>query len=143
MKLSWLPIALLAAILTSVPASPAAADSGHISGISILGSSIDVHTGNPTVTLRLTCLVDVVHARIHLLLTQTIASSTSSSLEVFTRLSWCAAGDVVTFNVRFGVGFLPGRAQISGFIGTASNFTDPLQNDDVGPATLLLHPVHP
>ncbi len=143
MKLFGASIALLAAILISVPASPAAASSNLTGGVSIVESSIDVQSGNPTVTLRVTCLVDVAVARIHVLLTQTIASSTHSSLEVFTRLSWCTAGEVVTFNVRFGTGFLPGRAQITGFIGTASNFTDALQNDDVGPATLLLHPVHP
>jgi hypothetical protein len=132
---------LFAMLFLSTPVAAVGDDPDAISSVTIVDSTYDLQFTEPVVTLRVTCLMDLIRTRVQVVLTQSHAGATTSSIESFYRVSSCTAGEVVTYSVRFGQQFLPGRAQITGTIeGIVSCCPTVSDFEDVGPATLLLRP---
>ena len=141
--------ALCAALLLSL-AAPAAAlaqeEPDVISDVTIVSAVVDIQTGVPTVTVSVTCLMDVPgQVRGEATLTQSYGSGRLAS-------SWqggfggnpCQAGQVLSFPIRFGHQqgrFVPGPAQIHGFVEAqlvCCYFADDMES--IGPTTVTLRP---
>ena len=114
---------LCAALLLSLaaPGAALAEDPDLISSPTIASAVVDMKTGVPTVTVSVTCLMDVAgQVRGEGLLTQRYGSGRFAfSFQAGFGGHACQAGDVLTFPVRFGHQegrFVPGPAEIGGFM---------------------------
>jgi hypothetical protein len=141
--------ALCAALLLSLAAPTGALaqeEPDVISDVTIVSATIDTQTGVPTVTVSVTCLVDVAVVRVEATLTQSYGSGRfASSSQPGAGFSSCQAGEVLTFAIRFGPQqgrFVPGPAEITGFV-EAIIECPPCFSDDfarIGPTTVILRP---
>jgi hypothetical protein len=143
-------IAIAAALAVLAPtAAPAQEEPQLLSSVSILSSVVDVDRQVVTVTVSVTCLMDVPYdvGPGYAQLTQSEGSGRVASFvtKAF-GANGCLAGQVLVFPLRFGgthVPFLPGPAVISGVI-VATLACPPCLDDDeasIGPATVILRPV--
>jgi hypothetical protein len=116
--------ALCAALLLSLAAPTAALaqeEPDLISDVTIVSAIVDMETGVPTVTVSVTCLMDVGYqVRGEATLTQSYGSGHfAQSIQGGFGGSPCQAGEVLTFPIRFGhqgSRFVPGPAEIRGFM---------------------------
>jgi hypothetical protein len=136
---------LCAALLLSLaaPGVALAEEPDVISSPTIVSAVVDTQTGVATVTVSVTCLMDVGYqVRGEASLSQPDGSGqfAFSSNGGFGGIP-CQAGDVLTFPVRFSpfVGrFVPGPAEISGFLEAqvVGFFSD--DTETIGPTTVVL-----
>jgi hypothetical protein len=144
-------VAVVAALLLSLaaPGAALAQEPDLISSPTIVSGVVDTHTGVATVSVSVTCLVDVGYqVRGEGSLIQRYGSG---------RFAWwyvggfggstCQAGDVLTFPVRFASPppldrFVPGPAEISGFMEAyvESGHLAGYETETLGPTTVMLHP---
>jgi hypothetical protein len=144
-------VALCAALLLSlaVPGVAMAEEPDVISSPTIVSAVVDMKTGVATVTISVTCLMDVGY---QVRGEGSLSQSYGSGRFAFDRQggfggSTCQAGDVLTFPVRFPPlpvldRFVPGPAEIRGFM-EAFVVSGRLAADDtetIGPTTVVLHP---
>jgi len=141
--------ALCAALLLSLAAPTAALaqeEPDVISDVSIVSAVVDMKTGIATVTVSVTCLMDVGYqVRGEATLTQSYGSGrfAFSSQGGFGG-SPCQAGQVLSFPIRFPSPidkFVPGRAEISGFMEAmivCCHLSD--DTESIGPTTVALRP---
>jgi hypothetical protein len=140
--------ALCTALLLSLAAPTVALaqeEPDLISSVTIVSAVVDTETGAPTVTVSVTCLMDVAHqVRGEATLTQRYGSGRlASSWQGGFGGSTCQAGEVLSFPIRFGHQngkFVPGPAQIHGFmeafVGCCTSIADDMES--IGPATVTL-----
>ena len=137
--------ALCAALLLSLAAPTAALaqeEPDVISDVTIESATID-KTGVPTVTISVTCLVDVPIVRTRATLTQRLGSGRFASSLQPGGFSSCQAGEVLTFAIRFGPQdgrFVPGPAEITGFVEAILVCCVSAEVESIGPATVILRP---
>jgi hypothetical protein len=141
-------VSLCAALLLSLvaPGAALAEEPDIISSPTIVSAVVETKTGIATVTVSVTCLVDVpgqVRGEATLSLSYGSGNFAFSSQGGFGG-STCQAGEVLTFPVRFRpfVGrFLPGPAEIRGFMEAqlvCCFFSD--DTESIGPTTVMLRP---
>jgi hypothetical protein len=135
---------LCAALLLSLAAPTALAqeDLDVISDVTIVSATID-KTGVPTVTVSVTCLVDVPLVRVRATLTQSYGSGRLASSFQPGGISSCQAGEVLIFAIRFGPQqgrFVPGPAEITGFVEAILVCCISADLESIGPATVILRP---
>jgi hypothetical protein len=141
----WIVASLCAVLLLSLaaPAALAQEDPDVISGVTIESATIDTETGVPTVTVSVTCLVDVPLVRARATLTQSRGSGrVASSLQPGAFTS-CQAGEVLIFAIRFGPQqgtFVPGPAEITGFVEAILVCCISADLESIGPTTVVLRP---
>jgi hypothetical protein len=118
-----------------------------ISDVTIVSAVVDMKTGVPTVTVSVTCLMDVGYqVRGEAELTQTYGPGRlASSWQGGFGGSPCQAGQVLSFPIRFGHQqgrFVPGPAEIHGFmeafLESGTSIADDMEG--IGPATVTLRP---
>jgi hypothetical protein len=136
--------ALCAALLLSLAAPTAVAqeEPDVISDVTIVSATID-KTGVPTVTISVTCLVDVPIIRTRATLTQSLGSGRFASSLQPGGFSSCQAGEVLTFAIRFGPQdgrFVPGPAEITGFVEAILVCCVSAEVESIGPTTVILRP---
>jgi hypothetical protein len=137
---------LCAALLLSLAAPTVALaqeEPDVISGVTIESATIDTETGVPTVTISVTCLVDVPLVRASATLTQSHGSGRVASSFQPGAFSSCQAGEVLTFAIRFGPQqgrFVPGPAEITGFVEAILVCCVSADLESIGPATVVLRP---
>jgi hypothetical protein len=140
-------VSLCAALLLSLAAPTVALaqeEPDVISGVTIESATIDTETGVPTVTISVTCLVDVPLVRASATLTQSRGSGrlAASSFQPGGFTS-CQAGEVLTFAIRFGPQqgrFVPGPADITGFVEAILVCCVSADLESIGPTTVVLRP---
>jgi hypothetical protein len=136
---------LCAALLLSVAAPTAALaqeDPDIISDVTIVSATID-KTGVPTVTVSVTCLVDVPLVGVSATLTQSHGSGRLASSFQPGGFSSCQAGEVLTFAIRFGPQqgrFVPGPEEITGFAEAILVCCVSADLESIGPTTVILRP---
>jgi hypothetical protein len=103
-----------------------------------------METGVPTVTISVTCLVDVPIVRVEANLTQSYGSGRlASSYQPGAGYSSCQAGEVLIFAIRFGPQqgrFVPGPAEITGFVEAILECCYSADLESIGPTTVILRP---
>ena len=138
-------ISLCAALLLSLAAPTLALaqeEPDVISDVTIVAATID-KAGVPTVTISVTCLVDVPIVRTRATLTQSFGSGRLASSFQPGGFSSCQAGEVLTFAIRFGPQdgrFVPGPAEITGFVEAILVCCVSAEVESIGPATVILRP---
>jgi hypothetical protein len=135
---------LCAALLLSLAAPTAVAqeEPDVISDVTIVAATID-KAGVPTVTISVTCLVDVPLVGASATLTQSFGSGRLASSFQPGGFSSCQAGEVLTFAIRFGPQdgrFVPGPAEITGFVEAILVCCVSAEVESIGPATVILRP---
>jgi hypothetical protein len=135
---------LCAALLLSLAAPTAVAqeEPDVISDVTIVAATID-KAGVPTVTISVTCLVDVPLVGASATLTQSFGSGRFASSFQPGGFSSCQAGEVLTFAIRFGPQdgrFVPGPAEITGFVEAILVCCVSAEVESIGPATVILRP---
>ena len=135
---------VLLLFLAAPPAALAQEDPDVISDVTIESATIDTNTGVPTVTISVTCLVDVPIVRVEANLTQSSGSGrAASSYQPGAGSSSCQAGEVLTFAIRFGPQdgrFVPGPAEITGFVEAILVCCVSAEVESIGPTTVTLRP---
>ena len=137
---------LCAALLLSAAAPTAALAQENpdvISDVTIESATIDTETGVPTVTISVTCLVDVPLVRASATLTQSRGSGRLASSFQPGGFTSCQAGEVLTFVIRFGPQqgrFVAGPAEITGFVEAILVCCVSADLESIGPATVVLRP---
>ena len=94
-------------------------------------------------TVSVTCLVDVPLVRVSATLTQNHGSGRLTSSFQPGAFSSCQAGEVLTFAIRFGPQqgrFVPGPADITGFVEAILVCCVSADLESIGPATVVLRP---
>jgi hypothetical protein len=144
-KLIVIAIAITAALAVLAPTAAPAQEPDLISSVTIVSAVIDTETGVPTVTFSVTCLMDVPYQVFGAAtLTQSHGSGRlASSFQKGIGGVPCQAGQVLTFSKRFGLQqgiFVPGPAEIRGFI--EADLVCCLEADLqlIGPTTVILRP---
>jgi hypothetical protein len=142
--------ALCAALLLSlIPPTAALAqeEPDVISDVTIVSAVVDMETGVPTVTVSVTCLMDVGYqVRGEAVLTQSYGSGRlARSIQGGFGGSPCQAGEVLSFPIRFGHQqgrFVPGPAEIRGFMEAFLEccYSEADDMEDIGPTTVTLRP---
>ena len=113
-----------------------------IADAAILSATIDVKTRLPTVVITATCVTAAEFVRVRLLLTQSFGKG-QLALSLQSREGNCVAGQVLNVPVVFGpqVGrFLPGPAQIDGFVEARQMLGFPSDVESIPLTELILHP---
>jgi hypothetical protein len=148
--LRWRTItALCAALLLSLAAPTAALaqeEPDVISSPTIVSAVVDTKTGVATVTVSVTCLMDVpAPGAVFGLaaLSQSYGSGNFAYSQQHFGWNTCQAGEVLTLSVRFpswlvGSRFLPGPAEIDGWI--EARFVGAEDTESIGPTTVILRP---
>jgi len=114
-----------------------------ISSVTIESATIDVETGVPTVTVSVTCLVDVPLVRVSANLVQSHGSGRLASSFQPGAFTSCQAGEVLTLAIRFGPQqgrFVPGPAEITGFAEAILVCCVSADLESIGPTTVILRP---
>jgi hypothetical protein len=144
-------VAVVAALLLSLaaPGAALAQEPDVISSPTIVAAVVDTNTGVATVTVSVTCLMDVGYSvGGWASLSQRYGSGRFAfDLQGGFGGGGCQAGDVLTFPVRFPPlpvldRFVPGPAEIRGFM-EAFIESGHLASDDteaIGPTTVVLRP---
>jgi hypothetical protein len=147
--LRWRTVTVLCAALLLSLAVPTAAlaqeEPDLISSPTIVSAVVDMKTGVPTVTVSVTCLMDVTYqVRGEATLTQRYGSGRfASSIQGGFGGSTCQAGQVLSFPIRFGhqAGeFVPGPAEIRGFMEAMIVCCHSDDLESIGPTTVTLRP---
>jgi hypothetical protein len=140
-------VTALSAVLLLSLAAPTVAlaqeEPDVISGVTIESATIDTETGVPTVTISVTCLVDVPRVRASATLTQSHGSGRLASSFQPGGFRSCQAGEVLTFAIRFGPQqgrFVPGPAEITGFVEAILVCCVSADLESIGPTTVILRP---
>jgi hypothetical protein len=139
--------ALCAALLLSLAAPTAALaqeEPDVISDVTIESATVDMETGIATVTVSVTCFVDVLVVRVEADLIQSYGSGhLASSYQPGAGSSPCQAGEVLTFPIYHGNQqgrFIPGPAEISGFVEAIIECCYSADFASIGPTPVILRP---
>jgi hypothetical protein len=138
---------LCAALLLSLAAPTAALaqeEPDAISDVTIESSTVDMETGVATVTVSVTCFVDVLVVRVEADLIQSYGSGhLASSYQPGAGSSPCQAGEVLTFPIHHGNQqgrFVAGPAEVSGFVEAIVVCCYSADFARIGPTTVILRP---
>ena len=139
--------ALCAALLLSLAAPTLALaqeEPDVISDVTIVSATIDMETGVATVTVSVTCFVDVLVVRVEADLIQSYGSGhLASSYQPGAGSSPCQAGEVLTFPIHHGNQqgrFVAGPAEVSGFVEAIVVCCYSADFARIGPTTVILRP---
>jgi hypothetical protein len=139
--------ALCAALVLSLAAPTAALaqeEPDVISDVTIESATVNMDTGIATVTVSVTCFVDVLVVRVEADLIQSYGSGhLASSYQPGAGSSPCQAGEVLTFPIHHGNQqgrFVAGPAEISGFVEAIIECCYSADFASIGPTTVILRP---
>jgi hypothetical protein len=146
-KLIVTAIAITASLILLAPTVARAQEPKLLSSVTILGAVVDTKTRNATVTVTVTCLMDIPEPGFVVgsaTLTQTSGSGRSVSyLRKGIGDVPCQAGQALVFPIPFsgvGDGFLPGPANIYGFLEADLDCCLQADLSLIGPTTVTLRP---